>query len=268
MSADNGFSTGPKPFAQQAEALIRTLTGVLMARVVTDEHDRIHEIHALVDDSRAPGQFARNIQSALLARFGALVELEHIYVSSTPAGLRNGKHGHGVDAARPFEERTYEATVSDAATHGRRLPAPDPAAGPATAPAVATLEIERGRTHRVNCRLSIQWDDASFVGTAEVVDGPGARAEVAARATIAALNRTGRTPPLALEGVRTTEIAGRMYATVAVRAHLGRSIRYLAGAAAIDHSAEDAAADATLQAAAPCFTTAQPGSRASLAAAS
>lgn len=266
MSADNGFSTGPKPFAQQAEALIRTLTGVLMARVIADEHDRIHEIHALVDDSRAPGQFARNIQSALLARFGALVELEQVYVSSTPSGLRNGKHRHGADAARSFEERQYEATSLDAAAHERRLPAPTPAATPA--PAVATLEIERGRTHRVNCRLSIQWDDASFVGTAEVVDGPGARAEVAARATIAALNRTGRTPPLALEGVRTTEIAGRMYATVAVRAHLGRSIRYLAGAAAIEHSAEDAAADATLQAAAPCFTTAQPGSRASLAAAS
>lgn len=254
MSADHGF-TGPNPLAQRAEALIRTLTGVLLARVIADEHDRIHEIHALVDDSAAPGQFARSIQSALLARFGALVELDHIFVNTTPAGLRNGKprHDAGVPAGTPVHAGT-----------------PAPAAAPAhdEPPAIGTLEIERSRTHRVHCRLSIQWAGATYDGAAEVLDGPGAHAEVAARATIDALNDSGRTPLLALEGIRITEIAGRRYATVAVRAHLGRTVRYFAGAAAIDHSAEDAAAEATLLAAAPCFATPWPGPRHSLAAAS
>lgn len=296
MSADNLFSTGPMPFAQQAEALIRTLNGVLMARVIADENDRIQEVHAIVDDSEAPAQFARNIQSALLAQFGALVELENIFINPAPSGLRNGarKHGAGAAAGAPVDAavsagvHTYPDGRSgspDATPYGAisyAAPAPEGMSHAATsldltvsrsqlpgaAPSVGMLEIERARTHRVRCRLSIQWENSSFYGTAEVVDGPGAPVEAAARATIAALNGSGRAPLLALEGIRTTEIAGRRYATVAVRAHFGRSVRYLAGAAAIEHSAEDAAADATLQAAAPCLIMAQPGPRHSLAAAS
>lgn len=296
MSADNLSSTGPMPFAQQAEALIRTLSGVLMARVIADENDRIQEVHAIVDDSETPGQFARNIQSALLAQFGALVELEKIFINPAPSGLRNGarRHGAGAAASAPVDAvvsvgaHTYPEGSSgspDAASYGAKSYAAAAPEGmshaptsldltvsrsqlPGAAPSVGMLEIERARTHRVRCRLSIQWENSSFYGTAEVVDGPGAPVEAAARATIAALNGSGRAPLLALEGIRTTEIAGRRYATVAVRTHFGRSVRYLAGAAAIEHSAEDAAADATLQAAAPCLIMAQPGPRHSLAAAS
>ncbi|HEX6940760.1 MAG TPA: hypothetical protein VF158_15195 [Longimicrobiales bacterium] len=257
MSSENGSAAGRRTIIEQAETLLRSLMGVLLARIVADEHGRIREIYAITDDSDAAGQTARNIQSAILARFGILVDIDRISVNATPAPASNGTRP-------PRPEPTTTVTPGATRNAGRWPECPATAAPPT----LDALEIECSHAHRVRCRLSLLWAGHRLDGSAEVIDGPGARAEAAARAAIAALNQAGAAPPLALEGIQSAEIAGRSYATVAIRAFQGRAIRYLAGAAPIEHSAEDAAAAATIQAAGPALDPAPPDTRRSLAAAS
>ncbi|HEX7118325.1 MAG TPA: hypothetical protein VF212_06030 [Longimicrobiales bacterium] len=296
MSSENGSAAGRRTLAEQAEALLRSLAGVLLARVIADDRGRLREVHALTDDSDTPGQTARNIQSALLARFGVLVDIDRIFVNPSATGTRNGKRPHhtapptaddgGTDSPRTRaaadgstmhrNEATAHAEDSDAfrserpaaANGASRAERPRAQTPPATLPTLDALEIERSHAHRVRCRLSIDWAGHRFDGSAEVVDGPGARAEAAARAAIAALNKGNAASALALEGIQVLEIAGRHYTTVALRTHRGRAVHYLAGAAPIEHSAEDAAADAAIQAAGPCLDPAPPKPRRTLAAAS
>lgn len=249
MSSENGFAADPESSVEQAETLLRSLTGVLLARVLTDDHGRIRDIHVLIDDiDFAPGQIARNVQSALLARFGTLVDLDRIRVDVMPAGTRNGSASHPAEPREPAQPPAPHETTHP--TGERTAPAPH-----AAPPRLDTVEVERNHAQRVRCRLWLTWADRRLAGAAEALDGPGARFEVAARAAVAALNDADSAPPLELEGVRVADIAGRAYATVALRAYVGRHIHYLAGAAPVEHSPEDAAASATLQAAGPWLGT-------------
>lgn len=65
--------------AADVEATIRSLISVISAGVVTDNGGIIEEIHVLADSSRAPKQIVRDVESALMARFG--LELDHKKVS-------------------------------------------------------------------------------------------------------------------------------------------------------------------------------------------
>ena len=65
--------------ATDIDSVIRSLTYIISARVVTDKSGVIEEIHVLADSSRAPKQVVRDVESALMARFG--IELDHKKVS-------------------------------------------------------------------------------------------------------------------------------------------------------------------------------------------
>ena len=74
--------------AADIESLIRSLTSITSARVVTAGKDGdIQEIHVLTDSSRSPKQVVRDVESALLAEFD--MELDHKKISV--AQTRDGK---------------------------------------------------------------------------------------------------------------------------------------------------------------------------------
>lgn len=65
--------------ASDIEAVIRSLTNIISARIVTNKSGAIEEVHVLTGSSRAPKQVVRDIESALMAQFG--IELDHKKVS-------------------------------------------------------------------------------------------------------------------------------------------------------------------------------------------
>jgi outer membrane lipopolysaccharide assembly protein LptE/RlpB len=73
--------------AEQIEKVIRQLRDVLSARVVVDKHGAIQEIHALVSANRSPKQVVRDIESALLASHGIVVDHRKISVAQMQGAL-------------------------------------------------------------------------------------------------------------------------------------------------------------------------------------
>lgn len=67
------------------EAIISRLRGVRSARVVTDGHGGILEIHVVADDSRSPKQLCRDIESALLSELGVRVDHRKISIAQLKA---------------------------------------------------------------------------------------------------------------------------------------------------------------------------------------
>lgn len=65
--------------ASEIETVLLTLTDITSACVVTDKSGSIDEIHILSTTSRPPKQIVRDVESALMAKFG--IELDHKKVS-------------------------------------------------------------------------------------------------------------------------------------------------------------------------------------------
>lgn len=65
----------------KVEALIQGLAGVEAARIVLDDRGAVREIHVLADSSRSPKSVARDVLSALHARWGLAVDRRRISVA-------------------------------------------------------------------------------------------------------------------------------------------------------------------------------------------
>ncbi|MGQ9880280.1 MAG: hypothetical protein ACUVSV_05385 [Armatimonadota bacterium] len=73
--------------AEQVEHVIHQLRDVLSARVVVDKTGAIQEIHVLVSSNRSPKQVVRDIESALLASHGIVVDHRKISVAQMQGAL-------------------------------------------------------------------------------------------------------------------------------------------------------------------------------------
>lgn len=90
----------PQVLSTDIESVIASLTNVLSTRVVMGRNDTIEEIHVLTDSSRTPKQFVRDVESALMARFG--IDLDHKKVSI--AQTQNGKQPKIADTRLKFSD--------------------------------------------------------------------------------------------------------------------------------------------------------------------
>jgi hypothetical protein len=72
----------------EIESTIGSLINVESARIVTDKLGTIEEVHVLTDSSRAPKQVVRDIESALMARYGLQVDHKKISIAQTHDGKR------------------------------------------------------------------------------------------------------------------------------------------------------------------------------------
>jgi hypothetical protein len=88
------------PIEVRAQRLLAALGGIVSARAVADESGRLAEIHVLASPEFHPKQIVRNIESALSAGLGVIVDRRIISV----AQLRS-------DADTPFAARTKPATT-------------------------------------------------------------------------------------------------------------------------------------------------------------
>ena len=217
----------PSPIEVRAQRLLSALGGIVSARAVADDGGRLAEIHVLASPEFHPKQIVRNIESALSAGLGVVVDRRIISV----AQLRS-------DAETPFAARSK--------------PTPPRAAAPATKQPRRVVYVQYDAKASApmdsHCRVVLMRGDEQLTGTSTGVNTAQGRADAAARAVLHALQSGGGMRGVGLEGTALIQAHGRTYVLVAARLVTGRQTRSLTGIATLNRSPEEAAIFAALQA--------------------
>jgi hypothetical protein len=202
----------------RAERLLTALAGVVSARIVADEAGRLSEIHILASPEYHPKQIVRNVESALSAGLGVLIDRRVVSV----AQLRS--------------------TAAESYVKNRSLPDTQ------NVSRLVYLHFDTTSASSLDtsCKVTLRRGDLDIVGDATGLNTLAGRADAAARAVFDALNRLGE--PVGLEGATIVEMQGRSFVLVSARAVTGRTTRILTGIAALLRSPEEAAIFASLQA--------------------
>lgn len=213
---------------ERAEELLRSLTGVVSARVVRGVTGDVEEIHVLTTDQVGPKQTVRNVESALQAHLDLVVDHRRISVAQTREGAARapGTIDHRVSSPK----------------EGRIL--------------FLGHLTEQEKAHRIRYQVQVEWRGERFTGDATGADLPRNRLETVAHATlrgveaavVGGLSEAELTLALELDGVKLIEAFDRTYALVAVHAIGGREVRRLTGSAVVDAQPDRAVIMATLQA--------------------
>jgi hypothetical protein len=223
---------------RDAEDLIRTLSGVVSARIVTGAQGGIEEIHVLTTDEVPAKQTVRNVESALLAHLDLPVDHRKISVAQT---------SHG-----PAPQSAPEGTISLVMD-----PAPEL---PETRVVYHSHRTESEGNNQVRITVLLEWAGEVHEGSSLGADLPKPRLEAAAQATLRAmesvaeanageLGRRVRTPvSLGLDGVKVVDAFDRRFCLVGVHALTGRDILSLAGASVANDRLDASVIMATLQA--------------------
>ena len=219
----------PKPewSIEGAEALLNSLKGVVSARVVARPGGVIEEIHLLTEGDVQAKQSVRNVESALLAHFG--LKIDHRKVSVAQTGDEQEAAGEAFKS------------LGGRGTDRRFL--------------FLTHRVDTERGHRVRIAVTVEWDGEQYEGEAIGADLLRARLETTAAATLAAIGKAivaligeGEVA-LSVDGVKTVDAFDGQFVLVVIHAIHGRSITALAGAAAVEDTADRAVILGTLQAA-------------------
>jgi hypothetical protein len=111
------------------------------------------------------------------------------------------------------------------------------------------FESNRVPPHGFRCKVTIELDGKEHVGVAEGREVPGVRAEIAARATLDAIEKAERKGiALALQGARVLRVFDRPVVVAGVYGLNGQHPRSLVGVCLVKDSVEQASVLATLQA--------------------
>ena len=220
--AESAFPT------KQAEDLLKTLPGVLSARIVASEAGEVTEIHLLASPDVAPKQVVRNVESALIAHLGVRVDHRKISVATTIDPDKT------VDAKRAQETAQLSEQLAEAMR--RRVYFED-------------VEVRRSRAAGVACRVTLRKGDKSYVGEAEGAESERSRLEIAAQATLLAIRQAeSDARGLILEGCKPVAAFEREFVFVGITARIGRDTVLLTGSCEIKDSPETASVLAVLDA--------------------
>jgi len=205
---------------RRAEELISSLSGVLSARIVANRAGEIEEVHVLTTAGVAAKQVVRNVESALMAQLGMKVDHRKISVAQTAE-------------VKPMQALDKEA-VNEAASRRKLV--------------FGELVVESPRPKRVVIRVVLRSGGLELEGVEEGVDEARSRVQMAARATVKALERELEESGVVLEGVRIVEAFDRKLVLAAVHGVGGRSSQLLVGVCEVRESPEQAAVLAVLDA--------------------
>ena len=205
---------------RRAEELIASLSGVLSVRIVASRTGEIEEVHVLTTAGVAAKQVVRNVESALMAQLGMKVDHRKISVAQTAE----------MKAIQVLEKEA----VTEAASRRKLV--------------FGELVVESPRPKRVVVRVVLRSGGLELVGVEEGVDEARSRVQMAARATVKALERELEESGVVLEGVRIVEAFDRKLVLAAVHGVGGRSSQLLVGVCEVRESPEQAAVLAVLDA--------------------
>jgi hypothetical protein len=209
----------------RAERLLTALAGVVSARAVADEDGRLNEVHILASPDLHPKQIVRNVESALSAGLGVIVDRRIISV----AQLRP-------NTAEPYVKKQKKTARAEARSSGYSQ----------TRRVYMQFDTASASALDTTCNVTLVHDERRLTGTGSGVNTLQGRADAAARAVFSALQQDGEV--LGLEGTAIVENHGKSFVLVSARAVTGRTARILTGVAAMLNSPEEAAILAALQA--------------------
>jgi hypothetical protein len=215
------------PIELRAQRLLAALGGIVSAKVVADESGRLAEIHILASPEFHPKQIVRNIESALSAGLGVIVDRRIISV----AQLRS-------DATPDFLPKPKEPQPRRRASEPRQP----------RRVIYVQYDAKASAPLDSRCRVTLMRGEEELTGTASGVNTPQGRADAAARAVLAALQSAGSMKGVGLEGAAIVQAQGKTYVLVSARLVAGRNSRMLTGIATLGRSPEEAAIFAALQA--------------------
>ena len=260
---------------EAAEDLLRSLKGVVSARIVAKPNRDVEEIHMLTTSDVSPKQTVRNVESALLAHFDLEVDHRCISVAESSdfraprplqemvaeAAAAAVQQQQPAEVPEPEEEAFWEVPASTPEPPARFVaPAPPPKPFSHEESDARILfhghRIETQRGRRLRMVVTIEWLGEIYEGETTGADMPRGRLETVASATLRAIEKLilgelgeRRAPVLALDGAQVVNAFDREYALVAVTAMTDRDSVALSGSASVMDSAERAVILATLQAA-------------------
>jgi hypothetical protein len=220
----------------EVERLLCSLAGVVSARVVANPFGRLDEIHILATPLLNPKQIVRNVESALAAGLGIIIDRRIVSV----AQIRR-------DALEPLPADTDgEAAAARAATEA-------PAAeSPATAPEQRIVFVgwnaRSQPSAQTECHVTVRRNGTEYTGRGTGASSAHGRALAGARALFAALAEARGQQDLVLEDAKVVESQGKNFVLVAARVLKGRVARPLTGVAPLANSPEEAGILAALQA--------------------
>jgi hypothetical protein len=210
----------------EVERLLCSLAGVVSARVVANPLGRLDEIHILASPLFSPKQIVRNVESALLAGLGIVIDRRIVSV----AQIRR-------DALEPsFSPESAEPPAADI---GQQLN-----------PRLVYIgyDTETQTNSETRCSVTIRRNGRRFTGTGTGAGTPQGRALAGARAVFDALAAACEPERLGLEDATMLEANGRAWVLIAARVLDGRDTIPLTGVARLVGSPEEAAIFAALQA--------------------
>lgn len=213
---------------EELESLVRTLPAIASARVLRDPEGKVREVHVLGTTELSPKQIVRNVESALLARFG--LRLDHRAISVAQSATARAPEPPPAVASAPVP------TVVSAPAPGRGIYFED-------------VEVRRSRSAGLACTVTLRAGSETYTGEASGVETSRARGELAATAAVRALApllADGVT--LAFESCATVNSADRDFAFVVVCGRSGRESTVLSGSCEVRDSLETAAVLAVLDA--------------------
>lgn len=219
----------------EVERLLCSLAGVVSARVVANPMGRLDEIHILASPLFGPKQIVRNVESALSAGLGIVIDRRIVSVAQIRRDALEPTRpilaGFRADGEERFRDAP-SAHIEDAPT---RL--------------VFVRYDANNRTNaETECRVTMRRMDDEFIGEGIGSGTTPGRALAGARAAFAAISSAFDRQEIGLESATTVEANGKSFVLVAARAVEGRSTVPLTGVAPLDRSPEEAAILAALQA--------------------
>lgn len=241
------------------ERLLCSLTGIVSARVITNPYGRLDEIHILAADTLHPKQVVRNVESALSAGLGIVIDRRVVSVAQVrleETGI--GEFGPGFAApTSPPPVMSVPAPEPPPAPAPPAAPPPMEAGVDSSAPPVQLAENRyvfvghdvRNDTNRETVvHVTIGRGGVHYTGSGRGSSSVAGRAQAAARGLFAALATARDSEDLLFENAAVVDAHGRSYVLVSAHGLVGRRTEPLTGVAWVQRSPEEAAVLAGLQA--------------------
>lgn len=201
-------TSGQRLDASQVTEVLKSLASVLTASVVMDDAGEISEIHVISSGLRPPKQVVRDVESALLAKFGLSVDHRKVGVVELSEGSEPPRTGRVKFAG-------------------------------------SSVKIS---SNRAEASVKLEYDNASFIGTREGAATSNNLRRMAAQATLDAVAEfVGRRAGFSVREIVPFTVAGRRAVMVIVDvAYRDGRAEQLVGAAYVEVSEDSAIARAAL----------------------
>ena len=229
----------PRALLTSLEEHLASLPGVTLARVEVRPTGEIVGIHLMVAAGVDTSSLINTVDETLRTAFNLNIPPEQIFIAHVNARSESSP-SRGADAGAAFEQRRSGDIFAGAGGESLRV---------RRSVYFEYLEVRRSRVSGITCRVSLRKGALVLSGEVTGASSERSRAELASRATMAALGAADvAAQTAAIEHVLLVDSLERRYVVVAVSARRGREMVPLTGVCEVREDVETAAVLATLSA--------------------